>query len=569
MIIMFFLKTWELDLVAKTYQKSNDLRHARKYDINILLDEYLREREKERTNEGVKEYKYESLPFQISYSEKYDAILALKLALEGTEVELINHLPALRDGNLGRELREFIQDGKADNLKINGKPLAKGGVKIRTVTDFVKAVDAIVNPKPGFAWDATYSAVLEATNKQELSDKIEVLKKNPRYKLDEQITDKRTGRKYTAACILAYHAKTDSDHHKVMWLSQLKADPAEIVKGYAMAGSSAAIEIYLHKYRKNPNLLLKLQAACIEGYIFANKHDLVDRLYQEDPALADIIAINYALAGNKRRALQYYAFYEPNAKNVSEQKAFFGVIFGYFAESGLHYKEIVDLNQIKEYSDEIPSIVRGYAQGGKTRLLMGFLNTLVKEGINKEILHDLCNQAFHDSAAKGHHNQIEQLYKKYANKGSNAAIIQGYLAGEHQPAAKGFIIQEVLKDYLENRKLDHEPGKKSKPKEYKHSWLPKFFQSSYTEKKQAIKALESALEGKQVDLKPYLKALSRGTLGENLSNFIKKGRADYLEVGGKPLILSDAKKIRNVSDFVMALHKQVNPEIKAGGPTTP
>jgi hypothetical protein len=139
-------------MIATAYDDNKDLKQARKYNIGLLLDSYLTDRTQEMTKSNeIKEYRYELLPhiFQKSYREKKDAVEALQKALRGEPINLLDHLPILRDGNLGRALRTFIQEGKADDITIKNKPLVEsGGAPLRTVTDFVEALNKIVNPKP-------------------------------------------------------------------------------------------------------------------------------------------------------------------------------------------------------------------------------------------------------------------------------------------------------------------------------------------------------------------------------------------------------------------------------------
>jgi hypothetical protein len=85
-----------------------------------LLDSYLKEREaiKDASGTKTKEYFYGSFfsAFQKSFTQKKEAVLALKSALNGDPVDLKPHLSVLRNGRLGKELRAFIKKRRADAL---------------------------------------------------------------------------------------------------------------------------------------------------------------------------------------------------------------------------------------------------------------------------------------------------------------------------------------------------------------------------------------------------------------------------------------------------------------------
>lgn len=120
---------------------TGDLDKAEEYNLNYFLDRYLMRR----TNQTDKLGKTKDTlwPFftshQKSFNEKSAAIAALKSALKGEEVNLIIHLPILRDGRLGKGLRSFIKAGKADELLDDEK------VNVTTVSDFITALHEQVN----------------------------------------------------------------------------------------------------------------------------------------------------------------------------------------------------------------------------------------------------------------------------------------------------------------------------------------------------------------------------------------------------------------------------------------
>ncbi len=129
--------------IAEGYARAGNHDKQKKYDINYLLDSYLKERT-EMTHSGVtKEYLHRSVPsfFQKSFTQKKAAVDALKSALEGKDVNLSEHSSTLRNGTLGKELRAFIKSGMGSNLV---------GKEVTTVSDFVLALqDKNVRPRPG------------------------------------------------------------------------------------------------------------------------------------------------------------------------------------------------------------------------------------------------------------------------------------------------------------------------------------------------------------------------------------------------------------------------------------
>ncbi|KTD22158.1 Uncharacterised protein [Legionella lansingensis] len=84
-------------------------------------------------------------------------------------------------------------------------------------------------------------------------------------------------------------------------------------------------------------------------------------------------------------------------------------------------------------------------------------------------------------------------------------------------------------------------------KEYKYGIFA--FSKSDSEMKEAIAALKDALKEKPADLLSHLSTLRKGKLGDSIRAFVKQGLADKL---------LDGKTVRTVSDFITALHQQVN-----------
>lgn len=114
----------------------------RLYELNSLIDDYHHERREQKDENGfTKEYLHLNILslFQKSYTQKTAAIAALKKVLRGEYfdggalIDLIAHLPTLRNGRLGSDLRAFIKQGHADCIV--GQP-------VTTVTEFVYALQA-------------------------------------------------------------------------------------------------------------------------------------------------------------------------------------------------------------------------------------------------------------------------------------------------------------------------------------------------------------------------------------------------------------------------------------------
>jgi hypothetical protein len=120
--------------IALGYALAGNHEKEKKYDINCLLDSYLKERTAVVDSSGrTKEYFHGSFfaVFQKSFTQKRDAVTALKSALSGDNVDLSEHLSTLRNGSLGKELRAFVKSGMANAL---------AGKEVTTVSDFVRAL---------------------------------------------------------------------------------------------------------------------------------------------------------------------------------------------------------------------------------------------------------------------------------------------------------------------------------------------------------------------------------------------------------------------------------------------
>lgn len=100
-----------------------------------ILDEYLNRRsavkdDKNRTRDYL-HCRFFSC-FQKSYSQKQQAVIALKSVLNGdTNVSLLPHLATLRNGQLGKTVRAFIKAGHANHIV---------STPVNTVREFVRAL---------------------------------------------------------------------------------------------------------------------------------------------------------------------------------------------------------------------------------------------------------------------------------------------------------------------------------------------------------------------------------------------------------------------------------------------
>ena len=131
-----------VDAVAEGYKDANNHETRKKYDINYLLDSYLNQRTAVVDSSGTtKEYFYGSFfsHFQKSYTQKKDAVSALKKALNGEQIDLSGHLSTLRNGTLGKELREFIKLGMGNGIV---------GTEVNTVSSFVQALQVKCSNAP-------------------------------------------------------------------------------------------------------------------------------------------------------------------------------------------------------------------------------------------------------------------------------------------------------------------------------------------------------------------------------------------------------------------------------------
>lgn len=101
--------------------------------IEKILDTYLLQR-KLYTDSKDETKKYKDMRFfGKSFEQKEKAVLALKAALKGEQVDLMEHLPTLRNGDLGRVIRAYVKAGRA-------------GEGVTTVREYIESLHNQVNP---------------------------------------------------------------------------------------------------------------------------------------------------------------------------------------------------------------------------------------------------------------------------------------------------------------------------------------------------------------------------------------------------------------------------------------
>lgn len=104
-------------------------------------------------------------------------------------------------------------------------------------------------------------------------------------------------------------------------------------------------------------------------------------------------------------------------------------------------------------------------------------------------------------------------------------------------------MEDLLGSYLRNRQ--NVTNSKGQVKEY---FYPFFIpgQKSFTQKRDAVNDLISALKGENVDITQHLSTYRNGQLGDSLRAFIKSSRAD--EIVGQ--------SVETVSDFIQKLQSK-------------
>lgn len=109
------------------------------------------------------------------------------------------------------------------------------------------------------------------------------------------------------------------------------------------------------------------------------------------------------------------------------------------------------------------------------------------------------------------------------------------------------LIKENNKNKLEQKLNGYIEERTKKIQESRFSFAS-FFQNSLSQEQQAITALETALDGKYVDLMQHLEILRRNPLGSVVREFVKSGAANAL----------CGREVFTVREFINSLHQQVN-----------
>ncbi|WP_419420357.1 hypothetical protein ACNVED_03390 [Legionella sp. D16C41] len=124
-------------------QELKDSKKPSSPSILTVLDNYLDRRSKvvhTDTKQTKEHYGYFFNSFKKTYSQKKDAVTALKKALNREPgVDLLSHLAVLRNGDLGENLRAFVKAGHADNIV---------GKQVNTVSDFIKELSKLSPATP-------------------------------------------------------------------------------------------------------------------------------------------------------------------------------------------------------------------------------------------------------------------------------------------------------------------------------------------------------------------------------------------------------------------------------------
>ncbi|WED41978.1 hypothetical protein [Legionella cardiaca] len=238
-------------------------------------------------------------------------------------------------------------------------------------------------------------------------------------------------------------------------------------------------------------------------------------------ANVDDIAYGYALAGNHERAEAYRTAHGANVDAIA---------YGY-ALVGNH--ERVETYRT-EHGANVNFIVSGYARAGNHKRVEAYRT---EHGANVDAI-------AYGYARAGNHERVEAYRTEHGAKVDSIAY--GYARAGNQEKQKKYDINYLLNSYLKERTAVTDSS--GKTKEYFHGSFFSVFQKSFTQKREAVNVLKSALEGNKVNLNEHLPTLRNGNLGKELRAFIKSGIGNAL-VG---------REVTTVSDFVQALQEKVS-----------
>lgn len=301
----------------------------------------------------------------------------------------------------------------------------------------------------------------------------------------------------------------EGQNNKVEWLRQLGANVNAIAQGYAVAGDHEKVEAYRKEYKETSNDIAL-------GYAVAGHHERVEAYRTENCENVNAIALGYALAGDHVRVETYRNKHSANVNAIAR---------GYVL-AGNH--ERVEAYR-KEHGANVHAIALGYALAGHHEQV---------EAYRKDYGADV-HAIARGYALAGHHERAE-AYRKEHGTDVHAIPLGDASAGHHEKQKK-YDINDLLDSYLEERTAVVDSS--GSTKEYFYGSFFAVFQKSFTQKRDAVAALKSALSGDNVDLSEHLSTLRNGHLGKELRAFVKSGMGNAL-VG---------KEVNTVSDFVQAL----------------
>ena len=350
-------------------------------------------------------------------------------------------------------------------------------------------------------YDYIYKSTLEATDFESLKKKLK----------DLYIDEKKEGKPFiTVAAQLAL----DGQLERVEWLRQLGASVDLIAFAYAQAENHNKVDEYRMTYKANINLIA-------EGYAIAENHPKVEEYIKIHKSNSSFIARGYALVGNDGKVNWYRMLHQANVNFIVE---------GYVLAG--NHKKVEEYR--KKHNADINIIALNYALAGNHEKVEEY-----RKDHNADI-----NTIAYGYALAGNHKKVEEYYKIHHANLRN--IYMGYQAAGNISKLKEYNINTLLESYktIREKIVDSEGN----TKEYLHSSKLAFFQKRFSQKKDAITDLKSALNGDDVDLTIHLSTLRNGKLGQELRKFIKSGKANELV----------DKKVNTVRDFVKALQNKVN-----------
>jgi hypothetical protein len=358
----------------------------------------------------------------------------------------------------------------------------------------IMAYHAILNSKEinfmYVTYDQIYEEAKKASNFEGLRNKLIKLYGN---KEKIHVDERKIGQPYiTAAAQLAF----EKEYEKVEWLEQLGAYQGYIARAYAYSRNHKMVKKY---GREAQHIVI--------GYAMAGADKLVCEYVRNDPDLIQMAAIGYAMAG---RCIEDIL----KTLNISDKSMHAAMAYGY-AINGDHQN--IDALFYSDASNERKIFLNaglGYAESLNDKKVRDYLKNgwLTYGEINSSAYRDILNaSSLNRSMARRY--DIKYLLKEYSEKRSNIRDSNG------------------------------------DTKEYFYSKFFADFQKSFTQKRDAVDALSSALDGRNVDLMKHKSTLRNGQLGEKLRAFVKSGCANEL---------IDGKEVNTISNFLIALQDKIS-----------